>query len=633
MIEDKIKRRGFLQTSGLSILGAICSSWDSEASTAQIDRPNILWITCEDLSPHLGSYGDKFAYTPNLDKLAAEGVRYEHAYATAPVCTPARSSLITGVFASSLGTQHLRGVMPLAKNIHCFTEFLRKQGYYCSNNVKEDYNFKTPPSAWDESSDTAHWRKKESSQPFFSVFNFMTTHQSRTRYPKEKLEEISQKLPEKERHDPDKVPLPPYYPDTPTIRTNMAVLHTQVTLMDKQVQDILDQLEEDGLAEDTIVFFYSDHGDGLPRGKRWLHDTGIKVPLIIRFPDKYKHLAPDEPGSTVHRMVSFVDFAPTVLSLTGIQPPSYMQGEAFLGEHEGEKRDHIIAISDRVDEVLVMSRTIRNKRYQYIRNFYPHRPRMQKSFFSEITPIRKELRRLDAEGKLEGDEAWLMSPTTPADELYDTQNDPYEMNNLAGSPEHQDIMNEMKQELFDWMIETKDLSLLPESEMIYRSQGGSPCDMAREEGTYPIQRILKIADMVGRGAKYCDEFRKALSDDEIAIRFWAATGLAALGKGAAPALEELQKTLHDPAPSVRYSAAEALCNLDHSKEAVEVLAQGLLNDDVHNQLHASQILLVIGEKAKPAVPEMKKALKMLEGQKDHAWYTRENLSYMLERLV
>ena len=260
-----MKRRHFLKQSVLSITSATLVGTLFRCSKTK-KVPNILWLTAEDMSPTLGCYGDEYAYSPNIDKLASEGVRYTQCYANAPLCTPARSSIITGMFASSLGTQHLRGIMPLSPKIKGYPEYLRQNGYYCTNNVKEDYNFQTPDSFWDESSDTAHWRNRPEGMPFFSIFNFMTTHQSRTRYEGEKFEEVNAELSEQERHDPASAPLPPYYPDTPRIRTNVAAFYNQVTLMDNQVGEILHQLDEDGLAEETIVFFYADHA-GLCRGQ------------------------------------------------------------------------------------------------------------------------------------------------------------------------------------------------------------------------------------------------------------------------------------------------------------------------------------------------------------------------------
>ena len=601
----------------------------SGCKSTEQDQPNILWITCEDISPHLGCYGDEYAYTPNLDRLAAAGVRYDNAFAPAPLCTPARSSLIAGVYASSMGTQHLRGPAPLSEKIKCYSEYLREAGYYCTNNVKEDYNFDTPETAWDESSNTAHWRGRAEGQPFFSIFNFTLTHQSQTRYLLDKLNETNDTLAPEERHDPADAPLPPYYPDTEIVRQNVAALHTQITLLDKKVKELLDQLEEDGLAESTIVFFYSDHGDGLPRGKRWIHVTGTRVPMIVYFPEKYRRFSPGDPGSVISDLINFVDLPPTLLSLVGLEIPDYMQGTAFLGEQAGEKHEYIFAIRDRVDEVLEFTRAVRDEQYCYIRNFYPHRPRMQRSFYSERTPIRQEIRRLHAEGQLEGEQQWLMMPTKPAEELYDRKADPLEINNLAGDPEYKELLEEMKGRLFDWMVETKDLSLLPEAEMHRRAAYGSPYDMGRDPDAYPIEEILQTADMVGRGVSYIDELGAALDKPDPAIRYWGAVGLAALGEEARPARDVLVTALNDKTPAVRIAAAEALVNLGNTDEAMKVLVDELSNEDHLVKMLAVETLVALGEKSKPAAPHLEKLVTDSEEWGNIGWYMREASTWLL----
>ena len=618
------------------LITVVLISCDNRTANLQ---PNILWITCEDLSPILGCYGDRIANTPNIDLFAQNAVRFTNAYASAPICTPARSSLITGVYASSMGTHHLRGVVPKSDKIKCFTEFLRERGYYCTNNVKEDYNFITPEEAWDESSDSAHWRNRKPEQPFFSVFNFMVTHQSQTRYGIEKLNEINSTLDEKDRINPDDVEIPPYYPDTPIVRNNIASLYTQVHIMDKKFQEIINQLEEDGLRENTIIFFYSDHGTGLPRGKGYLHDTGIKVPLIIEFPEKYKHYSPAKAGAFSDELVNFIDFPPTVLSLTGIDPPKHMRGNPFLGQHKKDSNDYVVSIRDRRDEVLMFSRSIRTDKYHYIRNFLPHRPRMQRNFYSEITPIRQELRRLDNLGLLQSNEDWLMEDSVPVDELYDTETDPHELNNLAQEAEHLEIMELLKRNLFSWMVETKDLGLVPEYEMIEKSKGGAPYDTF--SGNFDPKPILDLVDKIGRGKQHIDSFNFALQSSNPVYRYWGATGLAALGQNAVESKELLQSTLNDPVPYVRFAASEAICNIGYPRQGVEILSKGLDSESVVNQLHASQILMAVGENAAFALPKMKVAIDNLykigadESQnydKHRAWYTRENLEYLVSYL-
>ena len=618
------------------LITVVLISCDNRTANLQ---PNILWITCEDLSPILGCYGDRVANTPNIDLFAQNAVRFTNAYASAPICTPARSSLITGVYASSMGTHHLRGVVPKSDKIKCFTEFLRERGYYCTNNVKEDYNFITPEEAWDESSDSAHWRNRKPEQPFFSVFNFMVTHQSQTRYGIEKLNEINSTLDENDRINPDDVEIPPYYPDTPIVRNNIASLYTQVHIMDKKFQEIINQLEEDGLRENTIIFFYSDHGTGLPRGKGYLHDTGIKVPLIIEFPEKYKHYSPAKAGAFSDELVNFIDFPPTVLSLTGIDPPKHMQGNPFLGQYKKDSNDYVVSIRDRRDEVLMFSRSIRTDKYHYIRNFLPHRPRMQRNFYSEITPIRQELRRLDNLGLLQSNEDWLMEDSVPVDELYDTETDPHELNYLAQEAEHLEIMELLKRNLFSWMVETKDLGLVPEYEMIEKSKGGAPYDTF--SGNFDPKPILDLVDKIGRGKQHIDSFNFALQSSNPVYRYWGATGLAALGQNAVESKELLQSTLNDPVPYVRFAASEAICNIGYPRQGVEILSKGLDSESVVNQLHASQILMAVGKNAAFALPKMKIAIDNLykigadESQsydKHRAWYTRENLEYLVSYL-
>jgi uncharacterized sulfatase len=595
------------------------------------ERPNVLWITCEDISPNLGCYGDPQAVTPNLDRLAAEGVRYANAFSVASVCSPARSCLITGVYPTSLGTQHLRSVIAVPDEIRCFPAHLRGAGYYCSNNVKEDYNFRTPADSWDESSRQAHWRNRKPGQPFFSVFNFTTTHQSQIRLADDAFAKRTARLAPEERHDPAQVPLPPYYPDTPVVRRDVAHLYDLITAMDKQVGDVLAELEEDGLADETIVFFYSDHGTGLPRHKRWLYDSGIRVPLIVRFPEKFQSWAPGEPGTATDRLVSFVDFAPTVLSLAGLEIPGYMQGRAFLGPLAREPREYVFAVRDRVDEVYEMTRAVRDKGYKYIRNYLPHRPVMQHSDYSERTPTRREIRRLAAAGELSGPTALLASPTKPAEELYDVQDDPHEIHNLAGSPDHHAILERMRGVHRRWATETRDTGLLPEGEMHLRSHGRPPYEMARDESAFLVERIIQAADLVGRGVEVRLKLVTGLNDPDSAVRYWAATGLAAMAPQSQLAGADLVRSLNDPAPDARLAAAEALCELGRQREALPVIVEALEHESGWVRLHAAIVLVAIGEKARAAAPQMEQAIAA-NRKGEAALYIRWALAHALDEL-
>ncbi|MGD8499628.1 MAG: sulfatase, partial [Phycisphaerales bacterium] len=284
--KNNIDRRRFLQIGSGSVAATFLPQIPlTAAETPKAQQPNILWVSTEDISPDLGCYGDSYAVTPNIDKLAAQGVRYNNVYSHSGVCAPTRSGIITGMYPTTVGTHHMRckGVPPAY--VKCISEYLRAAGYYCTNNVKTDYQFDPPASAWDENSRKAHWRNRGKNQPFFAIFNFTTSHESQIRNRSEGMLKRLAGLTPDEKHDPAKAVLPPYYPDTPAVRKDWAQYYDVITLMDKQVADVLKQLEEDGLAEDTIVWFWGDHGRGLPRGKRWIYDSGLRIPLIIRVPE------------------------------------------------------------------------------------------------------------------------------------------------------------------------------------------------------------------------------------------------------------------------------------------------------------------------------------------------------------
>lgn len=545
-------------------------------------RPNILWITCEDMSPILGCYGDRYAATPNLDRFAQRSALYHRAYATAPVCSPARSCLITGMYANSLGSMHLRGMVPKPASVPCFPELLRKAGYYTSNNEKEDYNFDPPQGCWDESSGKAHWRNRAKGQPFFSVFNIMDTHQGQIRYPAEELAARNAKLPAELRHDPARCPLPPYYPDTPAVRGQIAALYTQATLMDQKAGAILSQLEQDGLADNTIVFFFSDHGTGLPRGKRFLHDTGLRVPLLIR--------QPGQAPSANHRLVNFADFAPTVLSLAGVEPPSTMQGSAFLGPFAKPARSLAFAARDRVDEEIETSRTVFDGRWQYIRNYLPHRPVLQHGDYSEVATVWTELRRLHQSGALQGYQRLLMQDTKPVEELYDLSQDPWQLNNLASAQEHQGRKTKLRQALHTWMNTIRDTGLLPEAEMLARAAGRPPRDVP-----FPVDRVLQAAE----GARLP-------AHPDAAVRYWSAVSLMA-GQYNAAAARTLAR---DANPSVRLAASEALCRAGQLEEGLPGLREALASTDACLQLAAASALWHLGPAAAAsAKPDLRSALQ------------------------
>jgi uncharacterized sulfatase len=467
-----------------SLAVAAFAASDSAAAQAP-SRPNILWISAEDLSPDLGCYGVDTARTPHLDRLASEGARFTRAFAVAPVCAPSRSAIITGMYPTSIGSLHMRSKAVPPPGVKAFPEYLRAAGYHCTNNAKTDYNFEAPPAhappatVWDQSGGNAHWRGRAPGQPFFAVFNLTVTHESRIRTSPEEFARDTAALKPEDRHDPARARLPPYYPDTPLVRNDWARYHDLATAMDLQAAAILRELEEDGLAGSTVIFFWSDHGRGLPRAKRWVYDSGIHVPLIVRWPGKIA------PGTVRDELVSLIDLAPSVLAIAGVPIPAHFQGRPFLdagGAAAPAPREYIVAHRDRMDETPDTIRAVRDRRYKYIRNFFPERPYAQHIAYLEEMPTMKEMRRLHAEhwnalgprfGKvLDAAQLLYFRPVKPAEELYDTAADPHEVDDLARSPEHAETLRRLRAELERWMRDTGDLGLVPEDELRERMRPG-----------------------------------------------------------------------------------------------------------------------------------------------------------------
>ncbi len=622
----------------LFVLGLVASSGTSASPASP--KPNILWITCEDICPQLGCYGDSYARTPNLDAFARQAVRYTRAFATAPVCSPARSCLITGMYATSLGTQRLRSTFPVPAEFRGFPAWLREAGYYCSNNVKTDYNLRGETAfirdAWDVSSGKAHWRGRKPGQPFFAVFNLMTTHQSRTSvFPHEQFEKmVGSRLAPEERHDPARAPVSPYYPDTPESRRMLARYYDCITAMDKEVAALLHALDEDGLANDTIVFFYSDNGMGIPRGKRCLFDTGLWEPLIIRFPEKFRHLATGTPGSVTDRLVSFVDFGPTVLSLAGLPMPKQMQGVPFAGPAAGKPRKFVFGARDRVDEAFDLSRSVRDGRWLYIRNFMPHLSWMPPERFSDGSTMRREFKRLAAESRLGADQLTYAAPRKPIEELYDSETDPHQVKNLAALPKHRATLEKMRRALREWLLTTRDAGFLTEPQMRERIGADStPFAVAKDPKKYPLVRLLDAADLVGRPGVVPKQ-EKLLSDPDDGVRYWAAVGLHAAGKDAAPARDALRAALKDTSAVVRIEAAVALVQLGETEAGLRVLENDLRSEHGDVALHAARALELLGEAARPAVPAMRAVLDGADRKTfgEYGLFLRFSLEAALEQL-
>ena len=433
--------------------------------------PNFLWIIAEDHGPHHGSYADPYAFTPNLDRLAAEGARFTRAFATAPICSPARTAIITGMYPTSIGAHHMRTVAVPPPYVKAFPEWLRAAGYFTTNNAKTDYNFSpglatdvrrawrdAPLGVWDQSGRHAHWRNRAPGQPFFSVFNLSVTHEKKLLRP-DLFAEVTAGLAPAARHDPAAAPLPPYYPDTPEVRRDVARYYDLVSVLDARVGAILDELEVDGLADDTVVFFYGDHGWALPRGKHWLYDSGLHVPLLVRWPGRIA------PGTVREDPVGFVDFAPTLLALAGAPIPAHLQGRVFLGGDMAPAPEYLFFTRDRTSEGRDRIRAVRGHRYKYIRNFAPELPYLQFPPDTYWQPAMQALWRRAAAGALEGAQRQFMAQTKPPEELYDTEADPHEVVNLAGDPAHAGRLVRMRTALERWIESTGDLGAVPWAEL------------------------------------------------------------------------------------------------------------------------------------------------------------------------
>lgn len=538
-------------------------------SRQQNDQPNILWITSEDTSPFSGCYGDDFATTPNIDKLSEEGFLYTHAYANAPVCGPARNTFITGTYACSGGHEHMRSNYNKSDSVKFYPQYLREKGYYCTNNWKEDYqiDLRQIKEIWDVSSKVAHYKNRKPGQPFFAVFNILNSHQAHVSHYWIPVENL--------RHDPQKVTLPPYHPDTPEMRHDWAQYYDKIEEMDSIVGEILQDLEESGEAENTIVFYYGDNGGVLARSKGHVYESGTRVPFVIRIPRKFKHLWPArKPGSKIERMISFVDLAPTLLSITGVPVPEYMQGHAFLGDQKTPDPEYAFMFRDRWGERYNMSRSVRDKKYRYIRNYAPYRIHLQHNFYNWIAPSYRSYEQAYLKGECDSIQS-IFWKNQPPEELYDTENDPWEVYNLAEDPAYREVLDRMRKANYDFMIRIKDAGFIPEDERYNRAGEMSTYDYMRS-GNVPLEKIIYAAEKATMPSNSdIPEFESFLKSDDSAIRYWGATGLLISGKEARQSIPVLKMALDDPSSDVIAMVSEALYNLGEKDAARKGLLTAL----------------------------------------------------------
>ncbi len=555
-----------------ALLLAPLASLPAADSSAQ--KPNILWLVCEDCtSTWVGCYGNPEAKTPHVDALAKQGFRYTRVYASAPVCAAQRSTWITGINSISMGTHPMRSRNVIPHDlIKYYPDYLRAAGYYTANHTKTDYNIGGRPDGecWD-SAQTNAWELRKPGQPFFQVINFNESHESKAHGDVTKT-----------RHAPGEVTLSKYHPDELGIRQNYAKYYDAMENMDTAVGQALADLDKAGLAQDTIVIFNSDHGGVMPRSKRFLFDSGIHVPLIVRIPEKFKHLWPAAaPGMTVDRLVSFLDLPKTWLSLTGATVPAVMQGRVLLGPQAEPEPPYVFSFRERMDERFDNQRAVRDKRFVYIKNYMPYVPWGQHlDYLWQLVAMRtwEDAHTHHRTNEVTG----RFFQLKPVEELYDMDADPDNVVNLAGRSEHQQTLATMRAQLRAWQLAIHDTGLLPEAERERRAADHHTTiyQMVREAKLYNLPAYLDAADVaLAKDTANASRLTEFLGSKDSAIRFWGAVGMVMLGRADARAQAALAGLLDDPCGEVRAMAAWVLLVSGKSDQARPVLAAMLQRHD------------------------------------------------------
>jgi len=588
------------------------------------DRPSILWISTHDTSAwNYGCYGDGYSRTPNLDRLASGGVRYANAFTAGPICSPSRTSIYTGMHPTTLGTHHHRSAVIRPEGVELLPKILMDSGYACTK-PDDDINLYVARDEYARYYDAGDfWEKRPDDRPFFAYFKLSASHASVFKLtPEEARKQRSALIPDDELHDPKGAPVPSFVPDTPLFRERMALFYDALANIDRKVGGILDELEERGLADDTIVVFWADHGTGYPRGKIHVYDDGLRIPLVMRFGEKYRHLAPAAPGSAVDELVMHMDLCATTRRLAGVALPDHLQSRVLCGSERDEPREFVCSGRDRLDNNPEVIRTIRTRKYRYIRNFLPHQPYASfypdGGFFSEVpeegTPEREfwETSCLPGEQKLhDPDGVFLMlgppvmvrrnglpehyrqyqfwQDHKPLEELYDVEKDPEEIDNLADDPAFGDIKDELREKLFAWMVETRDLGLLDETEIVARAARYDGVSLAVGAHCDNFERILETADLPGLGDEGRAELLERLGDPDSGVRFWAVTGLCSLGvdKDIIPVLKPL---LDDESISVGLAAGDYLVRAGEGELAIPAFTRGLESEILWSRIRGGAYL-------------------------------------------
>ncbi|WP_299555860.1 sulfatase [Seonamhaeicola sp.] len=587
----------------LFALGFIFLTPTSKAqSGASVERPNILWLTCEDNSASwLGCYGNGNATTPNIDKFATEGFQYMHAYASGPVCAPSRSTWITGVNAVSMGTHPMRCSYDIPHDkIKYYPDFLKERGYYTGNFYKTDYNIgsRKDGECWDQSSRKVppNWNDLKQQQPFFQVFNLKKSHESNA------FGDVSNT-----KHDPKKVKLAEYHPDVPGMRENYALYHDAMEIMDSDFGKVIKNLKETGLYENTIIIYNSDHGGVLPRSKRYLFQNTLHCPLIIRIPEKYKHLWPaDKPGTQINRLVSFVDMPKTWLSITGATVPDYMQGKIFLGPQTEPEQEYHFAFRGRADERIDNARAVSDKRYLYIRSYMPYTPWMQHLDYMWNMEAAKVWEKAIADGTANDIQAKFFAPRGASEELYDMYNDPDNVNNLATNPKYSKVLNKMRQRMRQKQEAIYDVGLIPETECVRMAKENNTTmyEMARNPKLYNVPVLLDASNLaLEQNQNNQDELFKMLDSKNLGMRYWGIVGSFLLNNKAAGL-----KALNDESHEIRAMAAWLLIRTGEKEKGMACL-KDLINQNSYAILMVLNIVDWLGEDGRNLMPYVRQ-LKM-----------------------
>jgi arylsulfatase A-like enzyme len=556
------------------------------------DRPNIVWLTSEDNSVHyVKLYTPTGAAMPNIEKLAEHGLVFDHAFSNAPVCSVARSTLLTGAYAPRIGTQfHRRSKMvPMPDGGRMYPWYLKQAGYYTTNNSKEDYNV-SDKGGWDDSSAKATWRNRKPGQSFFHVQNTTLTHESSLHFTAEEMAKVNNK------NSSESVTLFPYFPDTPTFRYTHARYLDNHKKVDDYHGEFIQMLEEDGVLDDTFIFYYGDHGGVLPRGKGYIYESGLHVPLVVYVPKNWKHLVDADFGSRVKGFVSFIDFAPTILNLAGIKVPPHMDGKPFLGKgismEELNKRDETFGYADRMDEKYDPVRTLRKGKFKYMRSYQPFNFDGLWNEYRYRMLAYQEWWALFQAGKLNEAQRQFFEPRAP-EQLFDVEVDPHEVNNLAGDPKYASVLKDMRGRLSAKVKSINDLSLFPES-YLWENAFDNPVEFGRTHAKQ-IARLVDVADLsLLKFSKARKGIAAALNSEDPWERYWGLIVCSSFGDEAKSFIGKAKNiAAKDGENLVRVRAAEFLGLIreeDPAPVIEEVLAHA--NNEVEAFLTLNTVVLL-----------------------------------------